>query len=123
MGAATVAPPAPSLGSLAIDAEAGSARVEGGELYLSEAEFSLLSVLASEPGRLFTHAELLEVGFSGVPGCNVARIERVAERLGRKLCLRGAEGLLRHESGVGFRIESPGGDVGQEGAERWAPIC
>jgi DNA-binding response OmpR family regulator len=123
MGAATAAPPAPSLGSLAIDTEARSASVEGGELYLSEAEFSLLSVLAAEPGRPFTDAELLEACFSGVPGSSVARIERLAQRLERKLELRGAEGLLRREPGVGLLIESPGGDVGQEGAQRWAPIC
>lgn len=120
MGAATEAPPAPSL---AIDAEARSASVGGGELYLNEAEFSLLSVLATEPGRLFTHAELLEAHFSGMPGASVARIERLAQRLERKLELRGAEGLLRREPGVGFLIESLGGEVGQEGAERWAPIC
>lgn len=123
MGTATAAPAAPSLGSLTIDAEARSASVEGGELYLSEAEFSLLSVLAAEPGRPFTDAELLEACFSGVPGSSVARIERLAQRLERKLCLRGAEGLLRLEPGVGLQIESPGGNTGQEGAERWALIC
>jgi two-component system, OmpR family, response regulator len=123
MGAATAGPLAPSFGTLAIDAEARSASVEGGELYLSEAEFSLLSALAAEPGRLFTHAELLEACLSGVPGSSVGRIERLAQRLERKLELRGAAGLLRREPGVGFQIESPSGDIGQEGAQQWAPIC
>jgi DNA-binding response OmpR family regulator len=123
MGTATAAPAAPSLGSLTIDAEARSASVEGGKLYLSEAELSLLSALAAEPARLFTHAELLEACFSGVPESNIGQIERLAQRLERKLELREAAGLLRREPGVGFQIESPGGDVGQEGAQRWAPIC
>ncbi len=122
MAAATVAPPAPSLGALAIDLEARSASVEGAELYLSEAEFTLLAALATEPGRLFTPAELLEAHFSGMPGVSIARIERLAERLARKLELRGAEGLLRAEPGVGLVLEAPGA-AGQEGAERWAPIC
>ena len=100
-GAAPLAPPSPSLGALAIDADCRRASVSGSELYLSEAEFSLLSTLASEPGRLFTHAELGEVCFDGV-----LRIERCAERLARKFELRGMEGHLRCEPGVGLALEA-----------------
>ena len=123
MGAAAVSPPAPSLGALAIDAETHSASVMGAELYLSEVEFTLLSALATEPGRLFTHAELAEACFAGVPGGSAAMIERHAQRLARKLELRGAERLLRGVPGVGLAIEAPGEATGQRGAERWAPIC
>lgn len=99
-GPATLAPPASAIGMLAIDIGRRGASVAGEELYLSEAEFTLLSALASEPGRLFTHAELGEVCFSGV-----ARIERCAERLARKLELRGLKGQLRCEPGVGLALE------------------
>lgn len=100
-GSAALAPPAPAIAALEIDAERRSASVAGAELYLSEAEFSLLSTLAAEPGRLFSHAELGEVCFEGV-----LRIERCAERLARKLELRGMEGHLRCEQGVGLALET-----------------
>ena len=95
----------------------------GAELYPSEVEFTLLSALATEPGRLFTHAEPAETYFPGAPGVSAARIERHAQRLARKLELRGAEGLLRGVPDVGLAIEAPGEEAGQRGAERWAPIC
>jgi DNA-binding response OmpR family regulator len=116
-GRATLTSLPPIIGALAIDIGRRRATVAGEELYLGEAEFTLLSALASEPGRLFTHAELGEVSFSGV-----VRLERCAKRIARKLELRGAEGLLRGEPGVGLVLEAPG-PAGQEGAERWAPIC
>jgi DNA-binding response OmpR family regulator len=95
-----LAPPSPPLDGLAIDPERRRANVGAAELYLSEAEFSLLSVLISQPGRLFTHAELGEVCFEGV-----RRIERCAERLARKLELRGMEAHLRCEPGVGLALD------------------
>ena len=100
-GVAALAPPASGLGALEIDEVRRSASVNGAELYLSEAEFGLFSALAAEPGRLFTHAELGEVCFEGV-----LRIERCAERVARKLELRGMEGRLRCEHGVGLVLEA-----------------
>lgn len=98
-GGATLAPPAPGLAALEIDEARRSASVGGDELYLSEAEFGLLSALASEPGRVFTHAELGEICFVGV-----LKIERCAERLERKLELRGMEGQLRRVPGAGLAL-------------------
>jgi len=109
-GAAAPAPCAPGLGALEIDEGRRSASVGGAELYLSKAEFGLLSALASEPGRVFSHAELGEICFVGV-----LKIERCAERLARKLELRGMEGQLRRVPGAGMALE-----VGAEviGAQR-----
>lgn len=98
-GAATLASPASGVGALEIDEAQRSASVGGDELYLSEAEFGLLSALASEPGRVFTHAELGEICFVGV-----LKIERCAERLARKLELRGMEGQLRRVPGAGLAL-------------------
>lgn len=111
MGVATHAPFPPELGSLVIDAEARSARVEGSELYLTELEFRVLAALAEEPGRTFACAALLEAHFADMPGASIATIERSAQRLERKLELRGMGGQLHREPGVGLRIESPGRDV------------
>lgn len=106
-GAATLAPPPPGVGVLAIDDARRSGSVGGAELYLSEAEFALLSALASEPGRVFTHAELGEICLVGV-----LKIERCAERLARKLELRGMEGQLRRVPGAGLALEAGAEAIG-----------
>lgn len=97
---ATISPSDPALDALEIDTARRSASVAGEELYLSEPEFVLLSTIAAEPGRLFSHAELGEVSYAGVE-----RIERCAERLARKLELRGLRGRLRRETGFGVALE------------------
>lgn len=112
---ATVTPSVPAIAGLEIDTVRRSANVEGEELYLSEAEFVLLSTLASEPGRLFSHGELGEVSYAGVE-----RIERCAERLALKLELRGLQGHLRRVPGLGVAVEPggslPGGARGRRGS-------
>lgn len=95
------------IGALAIDVTRRRASVAGEELYLSEAEFGLLWTLASEPGRLFTHAELGEICFVGI-----MKIERCAERLARKLERRGVEGELRCEHGVGLALGTSANPLG-----------
>lgn len=102
---ATFGPPA--IRSLVIDASRQRARVGGEELYLSEAEFALLSTLAAEPGRLFTHAELGETCYVGI-----LKNERCGERLARKLELRGMAGQLRCQPGVGLALETASSPLG-----------
>jgi DNA-binding response OmpR family regulator len=123
MTPAAVASAPPLRDTLAIDAEARSASIEGAELYLGEREFTLLSAVVSAPGRFVTYAELLEGDFSGIARVNAATIERYAQRLQRKLELRGMEGALRCQPNVGLELEAPGEEAGRKGAERWAPIC
>jgi len=107
IGVATLAPPVPSVGALEIDEVRRSASVGGSELYLSETEFALLSALVSEPGRVFTHAELGEICFVGV-----LKIERCAERLARKLELRGMGGQLHRVPGTGLALEAGAEAIG-----------
>lgn len=104
MGAATAAPPAPSLGSLAIDVQARSARVEGSELYLSEPEFRLLAALAKDPHRTLTYEELVSDVFDRRPAVGRRLVDAAAARLRRKLELRGAGALIASYPGVGFRL-------------------
>jgi DNA-binding response OmpR family regulator len=47
------------VGELEIDPPARLARLRGGPVELSQKEFALLRVLAAEPTRVFTKAELL----------------------------------------------------------------
>jgi len=104
MDAATVAPPAPSLGALQIDTEARSARVEDAELYLSEPEFRLLAALAKDPHRTLTYEELESDVFDRRPAGGRRLLDAAAARLRRKLELRGAGALIASCPGVGFRL-------------------
>jgi two-component system, OmpR family, response regulator BaeR len=109
---------APELGDLRIDSERRRASVAGAELYLSEAEFRLLAALAAEPGRFFSAEALMAEVFAGVPGLSPHTVERCAQRLARKLELRGVEGELRCEAGGGLRLKASGGEAAPLGAAR-----
>lgn len=77
------------VGSLEIDPPARLARLHGAPLELSQKEFALLRVLASEPTRVFTKAELLRTIW-GYRSLGVTRtLDSHACRLRQKL---GAQG-------------------------------
>ncbi|HWS37493.1 MAG TPA: winged helix-turn-helix domain-containing protein [Actinoplanes sp.] len=58
-----VPPPGPATaggGRLTIDQRARRVLVDGAEVILAPREYELLAYLSTEPGRLFTHEEIME---------------------------------------------------------------
>jgi DNA-binding response OmpR family regulator len=105
------------VGSLEIDALARQVWVEGRPLPLAGKEFSLLLILAREPGRVFTRAELMATVWGWSDGGATAQRTRTldshASRLRRKLAARGVRYVI-NVWGVGYRLmdvpaAAPGG--------------
>jgi DNA-binding response OmpR family regulator len=94
-------------GPIVIDVRAREVRVSDRPLELPDKEYQLLVVLASEPTRVFTRAELLRSvwGFETL-GCT-RTLDSHASRLRRKLCAEGGERLVVNVWGVGYRLIDP----------------
>ena len=95
------------LGRLRLDLGSRMASVDGKPLDLSAKEFSLLEILALEPGTTFSRTQLAERLYdeesdrdSNVLDVFVARIRRKLEAAG----LAGAE-VLRTQRGAGYRLD------------------
>jgi DNA-binding response OmpR family regulator len=88
------------VGDLEIDPPARLARLRGAPLELSQKEFALLRMLASEPTRVFTKAELLRTiwGFRSLG--TTRTLDSHACRLRRKL----GTGFVVNVWGVGYRL-------------------
>jgi DNA-binding response OmpR family regulator len=92
-----------AVGPLALDLRARSAAVDGRRLELPRREFTLLCALASDPGRVFTKAELLATCWGTcAPGSRT--LERHVARLRRRLGRRAA--MLVTVWGVGYRLDA-----------------
>jgi DNA-binding response OmpR family regulator len=96
------------LGRLVLDLASRTAAVDGKALELSAKEFSLLEILALEPGTTFSRTRLAERLYdeesdrdSNVIDVFVARIRRKLEAAG----LAGAE-VLRTQRGAGYRLDA-----------------
>jgi DNA-binding response OmpR family regulator len=91
-------------GPLTIDPLARQAWVGERELALSQKEFALLRLLASEPTRVFTREQLLcEIWGYEPPVPNTRTLDSHAFRLRRKLSEAGAA-LIVNVWGVGYRL-------------------
>ena len=90
-----------SCGPVQIDQLAHRVWVGEEEIILTVTEFNLLAMLAGEPGRLFTHAELLQQvwGLNHDPGTN-----RVAVYI-RHLRMKIGGGLIHTVRGRGYTID------------------
>jgi DNA-binding response OmpR family regulator len=88
-----------------IDARTRDVRVDGRQLRLAQKEYELLLVLARDPDRVFTKAELLrDVWGYRVPG-RTRTLDSHASRLRRKLRAAGAGAdLVDNVWGVGYRL-------------------
>jgi DNA-binding response OmpR family regulator len=92
-----------SVGPLALDVRARSAALDGRRLELPRREFTLLCALASDPGRVFTKAELLASCWGTCsPGSRT--LERHVARLRRRLDRHAA--MLVTVWGVGYRLDA-----------------
>ncbi|MBE1877925.1 winged helix-turn-helix domain-containing protein [Myceligenerans pegani] len=93
-------------GPLTLDLAAREVRVHGREVHLSAQEFDLLATLASQPGRVWTFAELTAhvwgTRYLGDADAVTSAIKRLRRRLPR---LRGLE--VASVRGVGYRLRVP----------------
>jgi DNA-binding response OmpR family regulator len=91
------------VGDLELDAVARTARLRGAPLVLSQKEFALLRMLASEPVRVFTKDELLRQiwGFRHMGTSRT--LDSHACRLRRKLGVHG-DRFVVNVWGVGYRL-------------------
>ncbi len=97
-------------GTLAINLDAHQVQVQNQPVRLTPTEFSLLRVLAENPGRAFTRLELIEEGL----GYSYEGLERTVDshikNLRHKLTAAGAPaGLIETVIGIGYRL-AVGGD-------------
>jgi len=94
------------VGPLEVDALGRRAWLDRRPVHLSSKEFSLLRTLASDPGRVFSREELLEVvwGWSE-PGASARTrtLDTHASRLRRKLAADGVNFVI-NVWGVGYRL-------------------
>ncbi len=90
------------VGDIVVDRRARTVRIGQREVSLKRRELTLLEVLASRPGRVFTKEELLDQlwGFEETPNANA--VELYVARLRRKL--DGARAEVVTLRGLGYRL-------------------
>jgi DNA-binding response OmpR family regulator len=91
------------IGDLELDAAARTARLRGAPLALSQKEFALLRMLASEPVRVFTKDELLRQIWGFRHMGTTRTLDSHACRLRRKLGVHGDKYVV-NVWGVGYRF-------------------
>ncbi|EYR81674.1 MULTISPECIES: response regulator transcription factor [unclassified Shinella] len=89
-------------GDVALDRTNRNVRIGNREIQLKRREMSLLEILASRPGRIFSKQELLDhlFGFDEAPDQNA--IELYVARLRKKL--EGAESVIVTVRGLGYKL-------------------
>ena len=91
------------VGDLELDAAARTARLRGAPVALSQKEFALLRMLASEPVRVFTKDELLRQVWGFRHMGTTRTLDSHACRLRRKLGVHG-DRFVVNVWGVGYRL-------------------
>ena len=94
-------------GELTVNTLSREVTVGGIKVDLSAKEYQLLTTLASEPGRVFTKAELLESVWGFRSQGRTRTLDSHASRLRQKLRVHSASGWLANEWGVGYRLCRP----------------
>ena len=95
------------LGALELDPSARTVHLRGAPVELSQKEFALLRVLASEPGRVFTKDELLRQIWGYRHMGTTRSLDSHACRLRRKLGAHGDQFVV-NVWGVGYRLVDAG---------------
>jgi two-component system KDP operon response regulator KdpE len=94
-------------GRLVIDLAAHAVTVGGKEVHLTPTEFSLLRVLALNRGLLMTHRQLLtEVWGPEYADATPVLRTHVANLRGKLQAAGQARGLIRTDSGIGYRFSA-----------------
>lgn len=92
------------VGELEVDFELGTVRLAGNEVHLTPTEFSLLKELASRPGGLLTHTQLLRKVWGPAYGTESHYLRVYVAQLRRKLGDdAGKPRLIVTEPGIGYR--------------------
>ncbi len=96
-----------SVGGVEIDTEGRRVRVNDHEVKLTMTEFNLLALLAANPGRVLTRAQLLEKVWGYLADVDYHSVDPHIQRLRKKLDgrLEGASGVsLEAVPGLGYRL-------------------
>lgn len=94
-------------GALRVDVRARRVWIGEGEVELTNREFELLRVLASEPDRVFTRKELLETVWGMGDWSRTRTLDTHAARLRQRLNVAG-DSFVRNVWGVGYRLIDTG---------------
>jgi DNA-binding response OmpR family regulator len=103
------------VGGLLVDPPSRQVALHGEVLALSQKEFSLLRVLASEPTRVWTKAELLRTVWGHHTAGTTRTLDSHVCRLRQKLGV-GGERWVTNVWGVGYRLIEPRAEVDEEAA-------
>jgi two-component system, OmpR family, KDP operon response regulator KdpE len=96
-------------GALELDLGAHSVRRDGAEVHLTRTEYDLLRLLMVNRGKLLTHRAMLVEVWGPPYADDVATLRTHMANLRRKVDPGGARhGLIRTESGVGYRFTGEG---------------
>jgi two-component system OmpR family response regulator len=90
----------------------------GTPIHLTAREFALLETLAREPGRVFSHDQLIDAvwdaDYDGVSNI----VEVYVRSLRRKLDEGRRDGLIQTVRGAGYRLVAPAAEVSTSGSRR-----
>jgi two-component system response regulator BaeR len=91
---------------LKLDAERWSASVDGRDLGLTAVEFQLLSVLAGQPGRIFSRDQLMDAMYRDERVVADRTVDSHVKKLRRKLAdVIGERELIHSVYGAGYKYE------------------
>ena len=94
--------------ALVLDAQRWQASLRGRPLELTRTEFQLLQVLARQPGRIYSRAQLLELAYPDALDTSERAIDSHVKNLRRKFAaIDTVHEWLRAVYGVGFALEFP----------------
>jgi DNA-binding response OmpR family regulator len=98
--------PAVKVGALSLDRRAHRVTIDGDDVTLTPKEFSLLSLLAEDPGRVFGRTEILETVWDPHWYGPTKTLDVHVASLRKKL---GDPAWIETVRGVGFRLVEPAG--------------
>ncbi len=94
-----------AVGAVEIDTEGRRVRVADIEVKLTMTEFNLLALLAANPGRVLTRAQLLEKVWGYLADVDYHSVDPHVQRLRKKLDSKGDAGVsLEAVPGLGYRL-------------------
>ncbi len=97
------------VGGLRIDEAAKKVSLEGREVRLTPKQYTLLALLASDVGRVFSEAEILKVVWSESDYADSKDVKQYIYLLRRRLAEADSEGerLVVNAPGFGYKLEIP----------------
>lgn len=94
-------------GSLVMNEARFSAKVDGKDVKLGVIEFKMLLVLASNPGRVYSRAQLLERVWDDAAGFDERTVDVHILRLRKQLAGTAASNIVETVRGIGYRAADP----------------